>query len=44
MLSSSNKLIYSLILAVIKYQKYINVHTKKAEMHMRIVQLTVNHP
>ena len=46
MTSSNNKLIHPM-LAVIKYQKYINVHVnvhaRKAETHTHVIQLTANH-
>ena len=31
------------MLAVIKHQKYINVHATKVEKHTHVVQLTANH-
>ena len=31
------------MLAVIKHQKYFNVHARKVEKHTHVVQLTANH-
>ena len=43
-MSSSNISIkHPLMLAAIKYWNYINLHPKKSETQMSVIQLTVNH-